>query len=147
MALRLCVLSAEKNLLSKDIEHPYKTILRDGEYYYGQHLIGHCENCNDKILSTEKISEFLISLCEVIEMARFGDPLVARFGQGLEIGVSAVQLIETSAIVMHTNDSALELYIDIFSCKDYRAVDAIIEIIKWFGSKDFAIDYEVLLRK
>ena len=147
MALKLCVLSVEKHLSSKDIKHPYKTIFRDGEYYYGQHLIGHCQNCNNNILSTEKISEFLISLCEVIDMVRFGDPLVARFGNGLEVGVSAVQLIETSAIVVHTNDSALEMYIDVFSCKDYSVVDAKNEIIKWFGSKKFIIDTKVLLRE
>lgn len=52
-------------------------------------------------------------------MVRFGDPFVERFGGGIEVGISAVQLIETSAITIHTNDGAKELYLDVFSCKDY----------------------------
>jgi hypothetical protein len=34
-------------------------------------------------------------------------PIVARFGKGHETGCSGVQLIETSQISFHTNDTAI----------------------------------------
>ena len=97
----------------------YKRLLIDGVRYYGKHLVLTAESCNENLLSVEYIAAFMQDLVVKIDMVAFGDPVAARFGQGDEVGISAVQLIETSAIVIHTNDAARDMYLDVFSCKGF----------------------------
>lgn len=102
----------------------YKRIVVNGERYYGKHTIVNAGGCNDNLISKDVIREFIIELADRIDMVRFGDPIVERFGEGIEVGISAVQLIQTSAIVIHTNDGSRDFYLDVFSCKDF-AEDAV----------------------
>ena len=92
----------------------YKRIIHKGKPHYGKHVIHRSQDCSSNLLSKDIICEFIIELCDKIEMVRFGDPFVERFGGGIEVGISAVQLIETSAITIHTNDGAKELYLDVY---------------------------------
>jgi S-adenosylmethionine/arginine decarboxylase-like enzyme len=124
----------------------YKRIVHHGAAYYGKHLMAHVEGCSDAIIDKDAVARFLIDLCEKIDMVRFGDPIIERFGEGIEVGISAIQLIETSAVMMHTNDGARELYLDVFSCKDYEASDAIDCVKEHFGY-NISIDFEVFYRK
>lgn len=72
------------------------------------------------ITSKEKISEFTIALCELIEVNRFGDPIIVHFGKDERVkGYSLVQLIETSLVSGHFADNDNAAFIDIFSCKYY----------------------------
>lgn len=103
----------------------YKRIQVDGVRYYGKHLILSGHGCNDRLLSEEAIAKFMTDLVDRIDMVAYGDPFVARFGEGIECGISGVQLIHTSAIVVHTNDGARDLYLDVFSCKDFSADDVV----------------------
>lgn len=98
----------------------YKRIVVDGTRYYGKHTILSAALCNDNLLSKDVIRAFIAELVERIDMTAFGDPIVERFGEGIEVGISAVQLIMTSAITIHTNDAARDLYLDVFSCKDFE---------------------------
>lgn len=98
----------------------YRRIVRDGVRHYGQHLIATACGCNEQILSIDAAIDFLKTMADDIDMVRFGEPLVARFGGGIETGLSGVQLIETSAIVIHTNDAHRDLYLDVFSCKEFE---------------------------
>jgi len=125
----------------------YKRILHEGKYHYGLHLMAHVENCSDAITDKNKVTEFLIDICNKIDMVRFGDPLVERFGDGIEEGISAVQLIETSAVVMHTNDGARELYLDVFSCKDYSIDVAKQCVLDHFKCDDTIISYKAFYRE
>jgi S-adenosylmethionine/arginine decarboxylase-like enzyme len=128
--------------------HPqqeYKRIFVDGIYYYGKHIVLSATNCNQKLLDVEAISSFLIELVDRIDMVAYGAPLVARFGAGIEEGISGVQLIETSAIMVHTNDMARDLYLDVFSCKGYNEVDVVNFVREYFGTGE--INYQTLLRK
>jgi S-adenosylmethionine/arginine decarboxylase-like enzyme len=128
--------------------HPqqqYKRIFVDGIYYYGKHVVLSATNCNQKLLDVEAISSFLIELVDRIDMVAYGAPLVARFGTGIEEGISGVQLIETSAIMVHTNDMARDLYLDVFSCKGYNEVDVVNFVREYFGTGE--INYQTLLRK
>lgn len=109
----------------KTLLDDYKRIVVDGKRYYGRHLIVDAADCNDDLLDKERIRFFLSELVERIDMVAFGAPIVERFGSGIEEGISAVQLIETSAIVIHTNDRARDLYLDVFSCKDFYADDVL----------------------
>ena len=78
-------------------------------------------NCDaGKIRDAEKIRSFVIELCELIEMRRFGDTLVVHFGEDERVaGYSMVQLIETSLISAHFANQTNATYLDVFSCKPY----------------------------
>ena len=54
-------------------------------------------------------------------MRRYGQPLVAHFGEGnpKTEGFSAVQLIETSSVVAHFSEYNRSVYLDVFSCRAY----------------------------
>lgn len=123
----------------------YRRIQHNGEPHYGQHLIATVQGCNDQLLSIEKMYEFLTQMADDIDMVRFGAPIVARFGGGIETGLSGVQLIETSAITVHTNDAHRDMYLDVFSCKPYEAetVERVIE--EFFAPR--SVSKEVIYRK
>lgn len=123
----------------------YKRLLLDGVYYYGKHLVLTATGCNDNLLDVSKVSQFLTDLVGRIDMVAYGDPIVARFGQGIEVGISGVQLIETSAITLHTNDTAGDLYLDVFSCKGFSEL-LVMDIVRERFTPA-TITHQVLLRQ
>lgn len=78
-------------------------------------------NCNpDTIRDAEKIRQFVVELCDMIEMKRFGETKVVHFGEDEKVaGFSMVQLIETSLISAHFANKTNTVYLDVFSCKAY----------------------------
>ena len=94
-------------------------------------------DCNPKTLRDgERIKQYLIEICDLIKMTRFGKPLVVRFGKDPKVqGYSAVQLIETSCISGHFAEDSNSIYIDIFSCKFYDQEQAIEFTRKFFQGK------------
>ena len=73
-----------------------------------------------RIRSAEFIRQFVIDLCDLIEMKRFGDTQVVHFGEDEKVaGYSMVQLIETSLISAHFANLTNTTYLDVFSCKPY----------------------------
>ena len=78
-------------------------------------------NCNpDYIRDAERIKQYVIELCDLIEMRRFGECTVVHFGEDDRVaGYSMVQLIETSLISGHFANQSNAVYIDVFSCKPY----------------------------
>jgi S-adenosylmethionine/arginine decarboxylase-like enzyme len=95
----------------------YKTTIANDIKYYGKHLIVNAIKCNENILQIDLISKFIQEMIPKIDMVPYGDLIIARFGDGINVGISAVQLIYTSSIVIHTNDMARDMYLDVFSCK------------------------------
>lgn len=77
--------------------------------------------CNPEIIrSADQIRRYVIELCELIDMKRFGDCQMVNFGKDARVaGYSMVQLIETSIISGHFANLTNAAYIDIFSCKPY----------------------------
>ncbi|MBZ0255054.1 S-adenosylmethionine decarboxylase [bacterium] len=122
----------------------YRRIVVDNVHYYGKHLIASFKHCNQNIIDKDFISDFLHQLAIDIDMQPFGQPIVERFGEGIEIGISGVQLIETSAITVHTNDMARDLYLDVFSCKDFEADDVLQYVQDRFAPEESS--HKVLLR-
>ncbi|MBU1699463.1 MAG: S-adenosylmethionine decarboxylase [Candidatus Eisenbacteria bacterium] len=78
-------------------------------------------NCDPStIRNAEEIRRFVVELCELIEMRRFGETLVVHFGEDERVaGYSMVQLIETSLISAHFANQTNAVYLDVFSCKLY----------------------------
>jgi S-adenosylmethionine/arginine decarboxylase-like enzyme len=95
----------------------YKRTVINGKSYYGKHLMMTAKSCDERLLEVSVVTAFLKELVNKIDMIAYGEPLVARFGEGIEEGISGVQLITTSALTVHTNDAARDLYLDVFSCK------------------------------
>jgi S-adenosylmethionine/arginine decarboxylase-like enzyme len=74
----------------------------------------------ETIRNADKIRQFVVELCELIQMRRFGDTLVVHFGEDERVaGYSMVQLIETSLISAHFANQSNAVYLDVFSCKPY----------------------------
>ena len=77
--------------------------------------------CNPiKIRDKNLIKQFVIELCDLIGMKRFGETQVVHFGEDEKVaGFSMVQLIETSLISAHFANKTNTTYLDVFSCKAY----------------------------
>jgi len=88
---------------------------------WGWHLVLNLYECNpEQIRSAEVIKQFIIDLCDLIDMRRFGDPIVVDFGDDPVVsGYSMFQLIETSNIAGHFANQSNSAYMDIFSCKHF----------------------------
>lgn len=78
------------------------------------------QDCNpETIRDGGQIEAYVIALCQVIGMKRYGDCQIVNFGEGRVAGYSMVQLIETSLISGHFANDTNRAYLDIFSCKGY----------------------------
>jgi S-adenosylmethionine/arginine decarboxylase-like enzyme len=94
------------------------------------------QDCNpDTIRDRSQIEAYVIALCQVIGMKRFGDCQIVNFGEGRVAGYSMVQLIETSLISGHFANDTNRAYLDIFSCKGYDP--SVVEAFSrdYFGAK------------
>jgi S-adenosylmethionine/arginine decarboxylase-like enzyme len=54
-------------------------------------------------------------------MVPFGSPQIQHFGSGNKAGYTLVQLIETSNITAHFVEETNDMYLDVFSCKPFKA--------------------------
>ncbi len=98
-------------------------------------------NCNPAtIRDADEIRRFVVGLCEIIDMKRFGETQVVHFGEEERVaGFSMVQFIETSLISAHFANLTNTAYIDVFSCKPYEP-----EIVQAFAEKFFGGDRSIL---
>jgi S-adenosylmethionine/arginine decarboxylase-like enzyme len=87
----------------------------------------------EKIRDADAIRNFVVELCELIEMKRFGETQVVHFGEDERVaGYSMVQLIETSLISAHFANQTNAVYLDVFSCKPYDP-----EVVEAFSREFF----------
>lgn len=89
--------------------------------YWGKHLVIDAKHCEvSKATHPDYIKEFTRQLVKLIDMVPFGEPQMVHFAEGTEkSGWTVIQLIETSSIMGHFLDHNGDLYLDVFSCKDY----------------------------
>lgn len=115
-------------------------ILADGSVndQFGQELTIDLYDCDLRKISDGKhIKNYVIKLCdEVIDMKRYGEPLVEHFGHENPItsGYSLVQLIETSCVSGHFSEYKKSAYLNIFSCKWFDEKKAAEFTKMWFGA-------------
>lgn len=100
-------------------------------------------SCNPKtIRDAKKIKQFVVELCELIEMKRYGECVVVDFGEDPRVsGFSMTQLIETSLISGHFANESNNVYLDVFSCKFYDPNVVADFAKKFFQCKDFDLNY------
>jgi S-adenosylmethionine/arginine decarboxylase-like enzyme len=97
--------------------------------------------CNPiKIRNADEIRRFVVELCDLIKMKRFGETQVIHFGEDERVsGYSMVQLIETSLISAHFANLTNTTYLDVFSCKPYDP-----ETVKAFSENFFGGSHSIL---
>ena len=114
---------------------------------FGKELILDLFDCDLEIISSkEKIREYSDTLCGLIEMTKYGEPIIPRFGLNADFtaGYSLTQLIETSLISAHFSEFWKSCYVNIFSCKDYDEKKAEEFTKKFFKAK--RVKSRVLIR-
>lgn len=95
---------------------------------YGNELILDLKDCSN--IGRKSIGDFIEKLCELIRMKRWGKTQIVYFGKDRFKGYSVMQFITTSSIVGHfTKD---EIYLNIFSCKEFDIKEVICFTKKWF---------------
>ena len=104
-------------------------------------------DCDPELIrDADAIKDFVIQLCELIEMKRFGETVVVNFGEDERVaGFSMTQLIETSLISAHFANQGNNVYLDIFSCKFYEPEVAAEFAKNFFKGNDYNL--HVVLRK
>ncbi len=110
---------------------------------YGKELILDIHHCDAETFTRKSIKEYFILLCEKIDMK--AEKLCWWDDHGVEPklqqtephtkGTTAVQFILTSNITIHTLDILKNVYINIFSCKDFDTEIAIQFSEEWFKGK------------
>jgi S-adenosylmethionine/arginine decarboxylase-like enzyme len=102
-------------------------------------------SCNPELIrDANKIKKFVIQLCEIIEMKRFGECVIVDFGEDPAVsGFSMTQLIETSLISGHFVNQTNNIYLDIFSCKYYNPKLAVKLAIDFFQAKDYTFHCQI----
>ena len=96
---------------------------------YGKELILDLHNCNPEKFNRETLERYFKELGELIDMQRaelfwwddHGLPPEEHQTEPHLKGTSAVQFIMTSNITIHTLDILKNVYLNIFSCKDFDA--------------------------
>src|SRR5689334_21403155 len=93
------------------------------------------ERLPDTIQDRKHIEAYVIALCDLIGMKRYGECQIVHFGEGRVAGYSMIQLIETSLISRHFANDTNRAYLDIFSCKGYdpKIVEAFSK--QFFGAR------------
>jgi S-adenosylmethionine decarboxylase len=104
-------------------------------------------DCDTELIrDAAAIKEFVVQLCDFIEMKRFGETMIVHFGEDERVaGYSMTQLIETSLISAHFANQTNNVYLDIFSCKYYEPEKAAEFSKKFFKGKDYNLN--VVIRK
>lgn len=116
------------------------------ENTWSLHTLINLAECDpETIRRADKIAEYVIKLCTLIEMRRFGDPIIVHFGEEERVmGYSLVQLIETSLIAGHFVEYDNRAFIDIHSCKPYDIKKAVEFTVSFFGAQRYT--YEPIWR-
>jgi S-adenosylmethionine decarboxylase len=112
---------------------------------WGYHLAVNAARCCPRsIRNAQHITSFSHALVNRIRMVPFGDPQVVHFGIDNKAGYTLVQLIQTSNICAHFVEESNDIYLDVFSCKDFDAADVRAIVSDYF--KPERIDARLLIR-
>jgi S-adenosylmethionine/arginine decarboxylase-like enzyme len=104
--------------------------------YWGYHLIADFGKCVPASIRCKRnIIRFSYTLVKEIDMVPYGEPSVEHFGEGNKSGFTLVQLIQTSNICAHFVEETNDIYLDVFSCKEFdpKVVERVTSL--YFGPK------------
>ena len=90
--------------------------------------------------NADAIREFVVLLCDRINMRRYGETQVVFFGDDPRVqGFSMTQLIETSLISAHFADISRAIYLDVFSCAPYDSDDTAKFACEYFKASSYQL--------
>lgn len=114
---------------------------------WGMETIIDLKSCDPELIrNADAIKQYVKELCELIEMKTFGETIVVHFGEDEKVaGYSMIQLIETSLISGHFANITNNIYINIFSCKEYDPYKAAEFTKEFFKGTEYSMN--VVLRK
>jgi S-adenosylmethionine/arginine decarboxylase-like enzyme len=113
---------------------------------WGKHSVHNIFRVNpDTIRNSQHIYNFNKTLVKGIDMKAYGEPQIVRFGEGDKWGYTLCQLIETSNIMAHFVEETNDIYLDVFSCKDFDPKD-VEKIVKEYFQPEH-IETTVLIRQ
>jgi S-adenosylmethionine/arginine decarboxylase-like enzyme len=95
-----------------------------------------CGGCDFKSMTNKQhLQNFVKELVIAIDMTAVGDPWIEQTAIGIpdKEGFSLYQLIVTSNISAHFVDVSRQIYLDVFSCKEFEQ-----EIVKQVVEKYFS---------
>lgn len=103
------------------------------------------DNCQNLPDDEQYYGDFLLALCDAIDMQQLTDPCVAThvdYEDELNNGISATMMITTSHLSVHSWIYLGGIRIVIDSCKDFDG-EAVIDMVRiWFRTS--TIDYEII---
>lgn len=111
---------------------------------WGIHTVLDAHRCLN-VQCPNTIIRFTRQLVKDIDMVPYGEPIIKHFGTGNKAGFTLVQLIETSNITAHFCDESGDVYLDVFSCKEYDPKVVIQTFESYFYPK--SINLSVLYRQ
>ncbi len=120
---------------------------------YGKELILDLHGCDTSTFNRKSIRNFFKELCKVIDMERcklswwddYGVPPKEQETESHMKGTSAIQFIKTSNITIHTLDLMKNVYLNIFSCKEFDTNAAKEFSQEWFRGK--VVNSQVIERR
>ena len=112
--------------------------------YWGYHLTLDCHDCDRiNIKNVQCVKDFISDLMERIDMKPIGESRVeytaAEFPD--KAGLTAVQIIVTSTIVAHFIDSTGDLYLDVFSCKQFDIETVVNTVDEYFKPTNTRVNF------
>jgi S-adenosylmethionine/arginine decarboxylase-like enzyme len=107
---------------------------------YGKELIIDLHNCDPSTFTRKSLKKYFKEICFKIEMERcklcwwddHGVPEDEKQTLAHTKGTTAIQFILTSNITIHTLDILKNVYVNIFSCKNFDEIAAEKFTKEWF---------------
>jgi S-adenosylmethionine/arginine decarboxylase-like enzyme len=112
--------------------------------YWGYHLMLDCGGCNlDAITDKQLVVQFVKELVDAIDMTAVGEPWIERTAIGVpdKEGFSLYQLIVTSNISAHFVDLSRQIYLDVFSCKEFKQETVKQVVEKYFSPSRMKLNF------
>jgi len=110
--------------------------------YWGKYMYFNLRKCNDNMKDEITVGKFLKDLVYNIHMKPYGDPIVVRFATHdiNKGGITGIQMLEDSSVTMHCVDFNNNVYLDIFSCCDFKKSEAFEVIDDYFKPEAYSWD-------
>ncbi len=116
---------------------------QEEQKFWGYHYMMNAICDISKITDGQVIADFTKELVKAIDMVAYGEPQIVHFAahDATKGGYTLIQLIETSNIAAHFVDATGEMYLDVFSCKNFDHTSVVDVVDKYFGLKSFNHDF------
>ena len=106
---------------------------------YGKELILDLHGCDPATFNRPSLTQFFTELCDLIDMERedlhfWDDPDSEETDPNI-VGTSAIQFIRTSNVTIHCLDLLKKVFVNVFSCKDFKADDVESFTATWFRGR------------